>query len=63
MSDEDFIIFIMNQIAGNRRNSPDEYESLTETQRAHYQINKKAINRIKYYVTKQAKKEEINIYE
>ena len=57
MEENDFIILVMNQIAGNGHNSPDDYESLTEEQRNHYQINKRAINRIKYYIKKQIKNE------
>jgi hypothetical protein len=57
MTDKDFDLFIQNQLAGNGHNSPDDYESLTDEQRNHYQINKRAIKRISYYIKKQTKNE------
>ncbi len=52
MTEDAFILFIMNQIAGNGHNHIEDLELLNREQLAHYQTNKKAINRIKYHLRK-----------
>ncbi len=55
MTDDAFILFVMNQIAGNNHNHIEDLELLNREQLAHYHVNRKAIARIKYYIRKKDK--------
>ncbi len=63
MIDKDFDLFIQNQLAGNGHNHIDDLEKLNKPQYEHYQINKRALNRIKAYIKRSDNKETKVIYE
>lgn len=62
LPDKEFDLFIENQLSGNYKNHIETYNQLSPEQQKHYQINKRAIARLKYTSVKEANRlaEDIN---